>query len=193
MDRLLSIKATVMRPRDWLARVRDRVVDRIGIFVLIFFFPDLAPNRIRATVSTWHVAVNTILNGLTLWVAFRLIEPDLLVSGIEGMRTLAQAIPALIVALFIFVLGALFAVAQVAINSYGQRGVLVLAEDLIFIHAVVRLLVLAAADRRCISLWTRRAIGLSSTSRVPLTNRPRSAPGLNTGASRAFACPASTR
>jgi ABC-type transport system involved in multi-copper enzyme maturation permease subunit len=111
----------------------------------MLLFPYLAPNRIGATLSAWHVAVATVVNGLILWCAFWLFAPDLLVGSTAGMQTLAEAIPALIVALFIFVLGAVFAVAQVTINSYGQRGVLVLVEDVLFVTPVVRLLVLAVA------------------------------------------------
>ncbi len=59
------------------------------------------------------------------------------------MQSLAQAIPATIVALFVFTLGALVGIAQLSINAYGHRAALMLIEDHAVAVSVIRPLVLA--------------------------------------------------
>lgn len=105
------------------------VLVRIGVFIAVYlaFWGGIWWLQWRGLAGWWE--------GSATWF----------VESRTGMETALQVLPATIVALLVFVLGAIFVVAQLAITAYGQRAAVLLGLDEDIQTAVVRPLLLAAA------------------------------------------------
>lgn len=68
-----------------------------------------------------------------------------LIDSTSGLQTALQVLPATVVAVLVLVLGSLYAIAQLAISSYGSRASVMLTFDEDVREAVARPLLLAAA------------------------------------------------
>lgn len=134
------------KPVTLLSRIRDRrycLINQGGALLVTRLWPSIPAERITLVSRFFNVAVNFMLNGVMLWLVIWLLIPRMLGTSAAGMGTLAQAIPATIVALFVFTLGALVGIAQLSINAYGQRAALMLVEDHAVAVTVIRPLILA--------------------------------------------------
>lgn len=118
----------------------------MGALVVPRIWRSIPAERITLVARFFNVAVNFALNAAVIWLVIWLAVPGLLGTSAAGMGTLAQAIPATIVALFVFTLGALVGIAQLSINAYGQRAALMLVEDYAVAVTVIRPLILAVAS-----------------------------------------------
>jgi hypothetical protein len=134
-----------MRLIRFVRTLRSRAISRITFAAVIRVWPEIPGERVVLVATLVNTTVGFALNLVTLWFVVWLVSPGLLGSTAAGMESLAQTIPATIVALFVFTLGALVGIAQLSINAYGHRAALMLVEDPVVAVSVIRPLVLAVA------------------------------------------------
>lgn len=97
------------------------------------------PER-RLDTAAWR-RIERAVGNLILFLAFALLLAGLsgvlartgvraeLVKDGNGVQTVAQVVPATVVAIFVFALGAVFVIAQIVVPSRGSRTITVLLQD----------------------------------------------------------------
>lgn len=80
-----------------------------------------------------------------LWLLLSLLAPEALLPGDSAVGTIAEVLPALMVSIFVFILGAFFVVNQQATQIHSNRASLLLLYDRQVHHAVARPLVISVA------------------------------------------------
>lgn len=85
------------------------------------------------------------VSGGLLWLFQMNVTPTLLVSSSSGLSTMLQVVAAVIVALYVMILGSLFVIAQMATASYGGRTVPLLLLEPRVQYQLARALFLAIA------------------------------------------------
>jgi hypothetical protein len=88
-----------------------------------------------AFVTKWAVA----------WALLVLFAPDWLLPSDSAVGTIAEVLPALMVSIFVFILGAFFVVNQQATQIHSNRASLLLLYDSQVHHAVARPLIISVA------------------------------------------------
>jgi hypothetical protein len=91
------------------------------------------------------LAVRLIASWAVVWVAIWLLAPHALVSSRAGVQTTLQVLPAVIVAVFVLVLGSFFVIAQTAVSTWGTRSPIMLTFDMEIQAVTVRPLILVVA------------------------------------------------
>ncbi len=79
------------------------------------------------------------------WAVLALLAPYWLLPGDAAVATIAEVLPALMVSIFVFILGAFFVVNQQATQIHSNRASLLLLYDSQVHHAVARPLILSVA------------------------------------------------
>jgi hypothetical protein len=90
-------------------------------------------------------AVGLVLTWTSVAFILWWLAPRALVASSDAVAALAQAIPAVVVAIYVLALGSLFVVAQVTITAYGHRSVILFVEDPLVARVSLRPLLLTAA------------------------------------------------
>lgn len=95
--------------------------------------------------GVYFYVVTYIVTWGAAWVVLYLIAPTVLVSTSDGLQTMLQVIPAVIVSVFVLVLGSLFVIAQQATTAHGTRAPLALTFSYSVRGLVIRPLLIAIA------------------------------------------------
>jgi hypothetical protein len=130
------------RVRSRMAAGRDAVIGPLVGWVVT-----VVPGTQQA-LMVWLAmldAAGFIINWALVWGLFVWLIPDLFVGSINGLTVLFQVLPPTIVAVYVLVLGSLFVVTQIMVQTYGQRSTLLLTEDPFVIQTVLRPLLIAVA------------------------------------------------
>jgi hypothetical protein len=90
---------------------------------------------ILAFISKWAI----------VWIALAVLAPAWLLPGDAAVGTIAEVLPALMVSIFVFILGSFFVVNQQATQIHSNRASLILINDPRVQQAVARPLVIAVA------------------------------------------------
>jgi len=112
----------------------------LGIFGWLFRPSDLGSGQV--VLLSAYVA-GFVLKWSLVWAAFAFLAPDCLLPGESAVGTTAEVLPALIVSIFVFILGSFFVVTQLATTIHSNRSSLILLYDQNVQHAVARPLVIA--------------------------------------------------
>lgn len=78
-----------------------------------------------------------------VWAVLAILAPDWLLPSDAAMTTIAQVLPALMVSVFVFILGSFFVVTQLATSIHSNRASLLLLRDSRVQQAVARPLVIS--------------------------------------------------
>jgi hypothetical protein len=122
-----------------------RIEDEILATALHPFAEQVAVPELRRLAVGLNV-VRYIIRLALLWLIVWLVAPDLFVSTRSGLATLFQVLPAVIVAIFVLVVGSAYGIIQQLTSSFGLRAALALTEDERMRSNVIRPLILAAAS-----------------------------------------------
>lgn len=112
----------------WLLRLGFNLTAVVWavLFAMLLYRPTEIRDRLfRIVVFVFTYATRWILVFLAIW----LLKPDVLVGTINGLQTLLQAIPAVVVAVYVLVLASIFVVAELILAAYGTRGALIIVND----------------------------------------------------------------
>lgn len=121
----------------------NQVLMRVAATLLWPFEKLITPQQF----PLWTAALYTtkfVLTWVIAWAIQWHFAPSWFVDSRAGLQTVFQVLPASLVALLVFVLGALFVVAQISVTSYGTRAALLLITDAPIRGAVIRPLTIAA-------------------------------------------------
>ncbi|MDQ3934821.1 MAG: hypothetical protein M3340_09355 [Actinomycetota bacterium] len=108
--------------------------------------PPLLPDWWRATLRSVPITLaQLVISGVLVWALQWWLAPDWLVSTRAGLTTTLQVVPAVIVAIYVFLLGSAFVIAEQATSTYSSRAIplVLLGSDLR--HQLMRALLLAVA------------------------------------------------
>jgi hypothetical protein len=127
------------------SRFLRRIEDEVLATALQPFAEQVAVPELRRMAVGLNVVRYIVRLGL-LWLIVWLVAPDLFVSTRSGLATLFQVLPAVIVAIFVLVVGSAYGIVQQLTSSFGLRAALALTEDERLRSNVIRPLILAAAS-----------------------------------------------
>jgi hypothetical protein len=114
------------------------------LWVLVHMRP---PNQISQVLlyGLYAYVFAFITKWAAAWVLLVLLAPNWLLPGDAAVATIAEVLPALMVSIFVFILGAFFVVNQQATQIHSNRASLLLLYDSQVHHAVARPLIISVA------------------------------------------------
>jgi hypothetical protein len=134
------VRAMLARTRSWWSAASTAV----GVVLLTPFARRFQPAHLAVYAVNVYVA-RYLFWLLAIWGVQWWLCPTWLVSSRAGLQTLFQVIPAVIVAILVFVLGALFVIGQQVLTAYSSRAALLLIHGTALRGAVIRPLVITLA------------------------------------------------